>query len=119
VKSINALAIWNTVFAIGAINTFALFSDNDDTFANGTTGALLDATPLAFPGNPVPAQVFSFEPTATRFVHINALNTNNPPDLYGLGEVAFSATSPVPEPATLALVAAGIAGIWLAQKRSR
>ncbi len=95
--TINGIAIWNTGFRTGAVNSFSVFSDDDADFGNGTTGMLLGATPLAFPSNPVPAQTFSFDATTTRFVHIEGLATNDPPDLYALGEVAFSG---VPAPDT-------------------
>ena len=95
--TINKIAIWS-VNEPGAPSNFELFSDNDADFNNGTSGTLLGFTALATPSDPQPAQVFGFAAKNTQFVHINAFNSQEPPDFYGLGEVTFRE---VPEPLTI------------------
>ena len=113
VVTIDAIAIWNTN-SVGAINNFSLFSDSDSNFGNGTSQLLLGPTELLVFNDPVPAQVFGFSTTSTRFIHINGLNSLDPPDFYGLSEVAFSQVpSAVPEPRSLILLIIGLAGVIL------
>lgn len=110
VTLINGVAVWNTT-SVGAISSFSLLADTDSDFGNGVSATLVAATALATPGSPVPAQVFSFAPTATRYVHFNGLSSLAPPDYYGLGEVAFSV---VPTPSAVLL---GCIGLGMASRR--
>ncbi len=102
---IDGLAIWNTA-SVGAITSFRVLYDTDADFGNGTSGELLGSTPLGAAG---PAQVFSFGSVSTRYIHVEGLTSLEPPDYYGLGEVAFrsAGVSPIPEPSTL--ISGGIA----------
>ena len=110
VVSIDALAIWNTS-SVGAVNSIRILADNDQNFGNGTGAVLLGASALGGAG---PAHVFSFGAISTRFIHVEGLNSAQPPDFYGLGEVVFRSTdvpTDVPEPATVALLGIGALGL--------
>jgi len=96
-KPIDGIVIWNTT-SVGRITSFNLFSDVDPIFGNGTSAQLLPVTVIGNGGGL--GYVFSFAQTNTRYIHVNGTNSLEPPDFYGLGEVAFRA---VPEPVTLAM----------------
>ncbi len=116
--TLDAIAIWNTT-SVGAIDSFALYSDTDMHYGNGTLHELLPATNLLTSNSePVSAQVFSFSPVTTHYIHVVGLSTLSAPDYYGLSEVAFSQiSSPVPEPSSLGLMLAGLGLMTFQYKR--
>jgi hypothetical protein len=118
VVSIDALAFWE-VQNSGSVHSFNLYADNDQDFTNGV-GPLIgsfSATGGGFSGPAVSSsQVFTFAAVSTEFVHIDVLTMEGGTALVpGIGEVAFRAA--VPEPATLALVGLGLAGLGFSRRK--
>ena len=115
VLSIDAIGIWNSGSA-GSIISFELLADDDDDFSNGTVTQLLGPTNLDING--AIGQAFEFGPVSTRYVVINGLDTTQPPDFYGLGEVVFRTSVAIPEPG-LSLIALSSLSICFCRTRRR
>jgi hypothetical protein len=119
VFSISGLGFWATS-NIGSVTQFRLFTDTDGNPNNGVSAQLGGTfNALANGGTASAGQVFSFGSTSTQFVHLYVDNTAGGTGMYpGVGEVAFDAdVVENPEPATMALVLMGLAGIALRRKR--
>lgn len=89
-REVDGIAIWSTSFPAEAPGGFALFADDDGDFANGTN------TPLgAFAASATQSgQPFGFQPTTTRFVHLQIL-AHGGGDFLRMGEVAFRSPDPL------------------------
>jgi hypothetical protein len=112
--AIQSIAIWNTS-SVGAVTTIRVLADDDNDFSNGTSALLVAPSILGAAG---PAHVFGFAAATTRYVHVEGLASLQPPDFYGLGEVAFEQAS-VPEPGTLFLLGSGLLGLARVRARQR
>lgn len=118
VKTIDGLAFWSTSNP-GSVTQFQLFTDNDDDYANGTTGQIGGTFDAVRIGEPTPAQVFSFAPVSTRYVDLNVLdNAGGMGYESGIGEIAFSDPASSPEPASLILVGCALCGVGMLGRRS-
>ncbi len=123
VHVIEAFALWNLGSIIGfndaAVQNFTLLASSDDTFT--TTTLLGDFVANAPSANLVPAQIFTFSPTAAAFVRMEITsNHGQPGGSVGFGEAAFEVrVNVIPEPSTLAMMVpvavAGLGAVW--QKR--
>lgn len=110
IVSIASIAVWNNrrsnTEGVDAISGFDLFADDDSNIANGTTASLGSfSMGPAFSFVPAPAEVFSFAPTSTQFVHFVITGTLAGRRT-GINEVAFEANvaaQEVPEPISVAL----------------
>ena len=112
-SSIDGLAFW-AVQNPGSVTQFELFPDNDGNFGNGT-GPSLGVFNIGQPPDPTAAQVVSFAPTTTRFIHQDVLDMAfGTPLIPGIGELAFRI---VPAPGGLALL--GLAGLMGTRRRRR
>lgn len=115
---LSSIAIWNT-YSAGAITSFELYADNDDDLYNGTQELLMGPTPLVLLHGtdiePIEAELFSFETTMTRYMHLNGLTTLNPPDFYTLAEVVFGV---VPSPGSGLVVGLFMARLCGTRRRS-
>jgi len=118
--SIDATALWQSWNgAYLAFGGFIVWADDDSDFGNGGLVPLLSDTLTIAPG----AQVFSFAPVTTQFVHIEALSALTWISAgMGLSEVAWrqADAEAIPEPGTLLLIASGLAatGRRLRQRRT-
>jgi len=111
--ALDALAIWSTSDP-GAVSSANVFADNDGDFSNGTSASLGSFTPTTF-GNVVLADVFTFGPVTTQFIHLDTQSLSGGSDLFSsLGEVAFRT---VPEPSSALLLS--LAGLFAAVRRRR
>jgi hypothetical protein len=112
VSRIDGLALWNEdSFGIGNFDIY--------TSTNGSSWTLVKGgnIPTNWPYDThYSADLFNWTATDARFVRltINAGGYKEPTDQYGvaIGEIAFSRTNPVPEPATITLIGIGLAGIF-------
>ena len=90
VMTISAIAFWDTT-NVGSVTEFQLFSDNDNSFSDGTTGQIGSTFNAIQTADPTPAQVFTFAPVTTRFIDLNVLADAGGTDLVsGIGEIAFA-----------------------------
>jgi len=112
---IDSIAIWNSGSA-GSVISFEVQADSDANYGNGTTVSVL--SPTALDTGFLVAQVFTFAPVSTRYVHVNGLASQQPPDFYGLGEVIFNGV-PVPEPTTLGATGFGLLALLHGYRRTR
>ncbi|MFK7741648.1 MAG: hypothetical protein AB8H80_15125 [Planctomycetota bacterium] len=83
-RPVDGIAIWGTNTGGDALTGFALFTDNDDNFANGTDtplGSFAASATLA-------GQAYGFQPVTTRFIHL-VVTAHGGSSFLRLGEVAF------------------------------
>lgn len=116
VLSIDGLAFWAST-NIGSVAGFDLYSDTDQIWGNGVGSLLGSFNALGGIGFD-PAQIFSFASTSTQFLHIDILTTQGGIGLQpGIGEIAFRGASEVPEPASIAILGLGLAGLAFSRKK--
>ena len=110
--SVDAMAFWSTHFEGRRIDSFMLFSDNDNIFDNGTTANMGSFIGPAA-ANPLPMSVFTFAVTNTRFVHLDIIS-NCGAHATEMGEFAFRA---IPEPSSFALLGMAVGLIGYRRRR--
>lgn len=110
--NIESIALWGSNLNNSFVAQF--FTDNDNNFSNGTTGAMGQ---LVIPGrtNPIPASVLSFAPTTASFIHFQFVSSTNVAPAFG--ELAVEQSTTVPEPTALTLLCLGLLGLSLAQRK--
>ena len=89
---VDKIAIWNGK-STGSPRAFSLYSDNDSNFTEGSPAVLLGSGSLINGSSTTSAQVVSFPPTSTRWVHLNVTQTGGGSWVV-IGEVAFGQASP-------------------------
>jgi len=118
VFKIDGLALWNEdSFGIGKFDVWV--SENGSSWSR----VIQDYVPTNWSYDvPYTANLLNWTATDIRFVRLTITEGGfkEPTAQYGvaIGEIAFSGTNPVPEPATIALMGIGLAGI-LGRKLSR
>ncbi len=87
---LNAIGLWSTNTASQALTAFELHADDDDDFANGTSG-LLGSYLAEVTSAP---RVYGFDLTNTRYVHL-VVTGHAASDFLRINEVAFRHETPL------------------------
>lgn len=121
VRTISALALWNE--ELSGIGALQLFGSSDGVNFTLLLGNLTPVNnPLDAPYGP---EVFEFAPTDLRYIRLDMSACPQSPAFFlacAVGEVAFEAvpaSGQVPEPDSIALLAAGIGGAAFVRRRAR
>ena len=126
-ESISAVRLWSTTVttsgAIGDVEDFEVFSDNDFDPTNGGLMSLGSFTAANQSGNARLPEDFALSTTTSQYFHFginsNRGDANNVDSTRtSLGEVAFITTVAVPEPSALIMLTA-MAGGLMARRRRR
>jgi hypothetical protein len=114
ILALDGFAFWATN-NWGSVTSFDLYADSDFLTGNGLGTLLGNFTTLANGGAASPAQVGGFGSVSTQYLHL-VIQTTDGGSAPGIGEIAFRGAQ-VPEPASLALLGIGLAGLSAMRRR--
>lgn len=118
---VESMALWNIGGGVKPnLKTFELYASDDASFGTSTLLGSYSAQTGLGQTTANPAEIFAFGPTSASFIRMVILTGNGGVNV-GFGEVAFEVSSPpaVPEPASLVLLASGLAGTLAARRKRR
>ena len=114
----SAMAFWNLLGDPSSVQRFSLLAGNDASFGNAVNLGTFTASNSLGTGANAAAQVFTFPETSASFIRLQILNTWSADSAHtAFNEVAFKATSTVPEPTISCLLGLVLLGVTLGSRR--
>ena len=115
---VSGMVFWNLLGDPSSVQQFNLFAGNDSSFGNAVNLGTFTASNTLGTGSNTAAQVFTFPETSASFIRIQILNTWSGDSAHAtFNEVAFKATSTVPEPTVSWLLGLVLLGATLGSRR--